>query len=321
MLLIFNNVLFLKILNCVFSTVITFLIYVIIKKITSEDTARIISLVYAIALYPIYLNSILGNQQLGLMLFLIGIYVLLTKKNTIINGIIVGILFALGNLERPEGIIYITTLIVYNIVVSKKIKEFLKNTLPVIVTYFIVTWFASFILIATGVNKVGFKNTDPNWKFILGFSYEYKGKFNSPDYDSFAMKPEISKKEVLNRISQTGKIPKLMYDKIKIQWLYDDLDQTFHATSTKQFSQGIVQIMVKYIKVMNLFVLILAFIGLIKNKNIDKINYFFIINVMVYFAVYLLIEVCARYYYNPQVDLIILSALGIERLKSLRQKS
>lgn len=128
------------------------------------------------------------------------------------------------------------------------------------------------------------------------------------------MKPDKAKQVVIDRISDIKHIPGLMYDKIKIQWLYDDLDQTFHATSTTQFSQGIVQLMVTYIKVMNLFVIGLVFVGLIKNKNINSINYFFIINTLVYFVVYLLIEVCARYYYNPQVNIIILSAIGMDRI-------
>lgn len=85
MLLICNSTVFLKILNCIYATVITWLIYAIVKKFAKEDTARITSLIYAISLYPVYLNVILGNQQLGLMLFLIGIYILLTKKNSILN--------------------------------------------------------------------------------------------------------------------------------------------------------------------------------------------------------------------------------------------
>lgn len=217
-------------------------------------------------------------------------------------------------MERPEGIIYIVSLVIYNIITVKGIKEILKGLIPVLVTYFAITQLVSLILIKSGVNEIGFGNNDPYWKFVLGFSYEHNGKFNSPDYDKYAMKPEEAKKVVIDRIKDVKHIPGLMYNKIKIQWLYDDLDQTFHATSTTQFSQGIVQIMVTYIKVMNLIVIGLAFIGLIKNKNINKINYFFIINTLVYFGVYLLIEVCARYYYNPQVNIIILSSIGIERI-------
>lgn len=38
------------------------------------------------------------------------------------------------------------------------------------------------------------------------------------------------------------------------------------------------------------------------------------INLLVYFGVYLLIEVNARYYYNPQIAVILLSGIGLEYL-------
>ena len=313
-LLICNKILFLKILNCLYSTIITVLIYKIIKRFASEETARISSLIYAISLYPIYLNSVLGNQQLGLMLFLLGIYILITKKSTIMNGIIIGLLFAFGNLERPEGIIYIMTLIVYNIITIKGVKEILKDSIPVVITYFLITQIASIIMIKTGVNEIGFKNNDPYWKFVLGFNHEYSGKFNTPDFDDYAMKPELEKEVIKERISDVKNLPSLMYQKVKIQWLYGDLDKAFHATSNSQFSQSLIQLMITYIKTMNLIIILITFIGLIKNKNIDKTNYFFIINILVYFMVYLLIEVSGRYYYNPQVDVIILFAIGFERI-------
>lgn len=310
---IINNVLTLKILNCVFATIITWLIYKILKKFVKEDTARITSLIYAISLYPLYLNAVLGNQQLGMLLFLLGIYVLITKKNTILNGIIVGALFALGNLERPEGIIYITTLIVYNILTLKNVKEILKGIIPAIVTYLVLGQIFSFILIQNTDNEIGLKGDDPYWKFLIGFNYEYSGKNNVEDYD-YTTDREAEKQEMINRIKDVKKYPTLFYNKIKIQWLYDDLETTFNATNTTQFKQKVVKIIVTYIKVMNVIVIALAVIGVIKNKNIQKSNYFFIVNVLIYFAVYLLIEVSARYYYNPQVSIIILSGLGIERI-------
>lgn len=316
---IINNVIVLKILNCVYATVITVLIYKIVKVITRENVARITSLIYAISLYPIYLNVILGNQQLSVMLFLIGIYILLTKKSSILNGIIIGILFALGNLERPEGIIYITTLIVYNIVTLKSVKIILKNTLPILITYFALTQLFSYVLIKSDINEIGFGNSDPYWKFLLGFNYEYNGKNNLEDYQ-YTSDINLEKEVLIDRITDVKRIPNLFYQKIKIQWLYDDLDTTFNAINTTQFSQGIVKIIVKYISTINLIVIIAVFIGLIKNKKIDSKNYFFIINVLVYFAVYLLIEVSARYYYNPQISIIILSALGIERIIDFTEK-
>ena len=79
MLKFINNIIFLKILNCIYSTVITVVIYNIVKKISSEKSARIVSLLYAISLYPLYLNGVLGNQQLGFMLMIIGLYIFLFK--------------------------------------------------------------------------------------------------------------------------------------------------------------------------------------------------------------------------------------------------
>ncbi len=310
---IINNVIALKILNCVFATAITCLIYQILKKFVKEDTARITSLIYSISLYPLYLNAVLGNQQLGMLLFLLGIYILLTKKNTIINGLIVGTLFALGNLERPEGIIYITTLIIYNILTLKNVKEILKGIVPAIIAYLILGQIFSFILIRNTDNEIGLKGDDPYWKFLIGFNYEHSGKNNVEDYD-YTTDREAEKKEVIKRVTDVKKIPMLFYNKIKIQWLYDDLETTFNATNTTQFTQKVVKIIVAYIKVINLVVITFALVGVVKNKNVQSANYFFIINVLIYFAVYLLIEVSARYYYNPQVSVIILSGLGIERI-------
>lgn len=309
---VINNIIVLKILNCIFATVITWLIYKILKRFVKEDTARITSLIYAISLYPMYLNAVLGNQQLGMMLFLLGIYVLITKKNTILNGIIVGTLFALGNLERPEGIIYITTLIVYNILTFKNIKEIIKEIIPAVVTYLILGQIFSFILIQNTDNEIGLKGDDPYWKFLIGFNYEYSGKNNIEDYN-YTTDREAEKQEVISRITDIKKLPMLFYNKIKIQWLYDDLETTFNATNTTQFTQKVVKTIVVYIKTINLIVIAFVLVGVLKNKNMQSTNYFFIINILIYFAVYLLIEVSARYYYNPQVSVIILSGLGIER--------
>lgn len=313
---IVNNIVFLKILNCVYSTIIAWLIYKILKNITGEKSARIISLVYSISLYPIYLNCILGNQQLSLMLFLIGIYLLLTKKSTIKNLIIIGALFALGNIERPEGIIYISTLIIYNIITLKNIKSIIKNTGIILITYLIITQIASFALVKTGVSPVGFKNTNPEWKFVLGFNPEYAGKNNLEDY-KYIDDRNLEREIIKERITNFKSLPGLFYNKTKILWLYDDLDNTFNATNTTQFSQKIVKIVVNYIKAMNVCVIILAVIGLIKNKKINQANYFFIVNLLIYFATYLTIEVSARYYYNPQVSMIILSAIGLEEVIKL----
>jgi len=74
-----------------------------------------------------------------------------------------------------------------------------------------------------------------------------------------------------------------------------------------------------YAKVMNLFILMAVLFGQIKNKmtNIEK---FFMLNVCAYFVIYLFVEVNARYYFNPEVSMMILSAVGIEKISNLIHK-
>ena len=75
-----------------------------------------------------------------------------------------------------------------------------------------------------------------------------------------------------------------------------------------------------YIKLMNLMIILFVIIGLYKNK-LDNESKFFMINVIIYFFIYLLIEVHIRYYFNPQVSLFILSSIGIDKiLKQIDKK-
>lgn len=309
-----NDILVLKILNCIYSTVITIMIYLITRKITSENTARIVSLLYSIAIYPLYLNSVLGNQQLALMLMLIGIYILLFKNNNIKNLIIVGILIALSNLERPEAIIYLLTILVYYIISNQKLKITIKNCFIIFITYFIITKGSSFFLIKSGINDIGFENKNPYWKFVTGFSYDTNGIYNLDDvYYADVSNVNDTKKEAINRISQVHKWPRLFYEKTKIIWLYNGLEECFNAKSIN-ISDDLKQIIFNYIKIMNMVIIILVLVGLYKNKNINHTTKFFLINILIYFAVYLIIEVHIRYYFNPQVSMFILSSIGIERV-------
>ncbi len=319
MLRIINNILFLKILNVIYSTVITVFIYKIIKNICNEKSARIVSLLYSISLYPLYLNGVLGNQQLGFMLMIIGLYIFLFKEHNIKNLIIIGLIIGVSNLERTEGIVYILTILIYLIITNKNIKSILKSSFIIILTYFIVNNGASFLMIHYNINDIGFKNTNPEWKFLIGFNYQYNGKNNKED-EIYLDDLNKEKDEIINRMTNFKKIPNLFYQKIKIQWLYSDLEDTFNVKNNTQFSNGLMNIILNYVKIINLTIIILVFYGLYKNKKFNKVYYFFIINLCIYFGIYLFIEVAARYYFNPQITVLILSSLGINKLSNYFDK-
>lgn len=310
---IFHNPEVLRVLNCVYSSVIVLLIYLLVRKFSKEKTARFVSIFYMISLYPMYLNSILGNQPLSFMLLFLGVYIFLTKELKLRNLIMVGLLIALGNIERSEGIIYIASIIVYLLLSEKFNLKVLKNIFVIVFVYLFVNYSASFLVIKSGVNDIGLKNMNPYWKFLTGLNLEDSGKYSSIDQELYIDDIELEKKIIVERLTDFKNLPKLFYRKINVQWLYSDLNETFNIKNSVHMDSFITNTFCGYVKCMNYFILICAFVGQIKNR-MSSIEKFFMLNFCAYFVIYLFIEVNARYYYNPQVSIMILSAIGVERL-------
>ena len=316
---IFNSPEVLRILNCIYSSTIVLLVYLLIRKFSKEKTARFISIFYMISLYPIYLNSVLGNQQLSFVLILFGIYIFLTMRLSFLNLVLVGFLIALGNIERSEGIIYIASIVAYLILNEKINLNVLKNIFVIVFVYFFVNCSASFLIIKSGISENGLKNNNPYWKVLTGLNLEDSGKYSASDQNLYIDDIELEKKVIVDRLTDYKNLPKLFYRKINVQWLYSDLNETFNIKNSVKISRSIADALCQYVKCMNYFILVCAFLGQIKNKmsNIEK---FFMLNFCAYFVIYLFIEVNARYYYNPQFSIMILSAVGIERFINIINK-
>ena len=175
--------------------------------------------------------------------------------------LIAGVLIGLGNIERPEAIVYLLTIFIYYVFTLKDVKLILKNTAIVVVSSLLITNLASFVLIKSGVSEIGLKNTNSYWKFLLGFNYEYNGKNNAED-DQYGDSLEKEKEVLLERITDVKRIPGLFYNKIRIQWLYSDLEFSFNANNTSAVSNKVMGLAINYIKVINIFVIGLAFVGI-----------------------------------------------------------
>ena len=197
---------------------------------------------------------------------------------------------------------------------DKKNIKTIQNTAIIVLIYFLINTSASFIVLKSGINDIGLKNNNPNWKLLTGLNVEDSGKYSSSDQDNYISNPELEKKIIKERLKDYKNLPKLFYRKINVQWLYSDLTETFNAKNNSQFNQFIIKTLAGYTKCMNYFILITVLFGQFKNKmsNVEK---FFMLNVCAYFVIYLFIEVNARYYFNPQTSIMILSAVGIEKLK------
>ena len=113
---IINSVFFLKIVNCIVTSLTVVFVYLISRRICSERSAKISSILYSIFLFPLLLNSVLTNQFLPALIILIALYILLNinfKKKFVISSVIVGILLGLSNIFRSETIVIVFSILLY----------------------------------------------------------------------------------------------------------------------------------------------------------------------------------------------------------------
>ncbi|MDD2435879.1 MAG: glycosyltransferase family 39 protein [Bacilli bacterium] len=330
---IIDSVIFLKIVNCLFTVGITVLIYLIAKEIASEKASKIVSLLYVFFPFPLLLNTVLTNQHVSLFFILLALYILIGKRfmniNPYFKNIMVGIFLAIANIIRPEIIVIITSLIIYLFVTSKKnnYKQNILGFVIILVTYFIIFNTSSTLLVKTNISPSGLENKNPVWKFVLGFNHETNGVYSPSDASKYSgiNKQDIAKEELMERsLGSIERVPVLFLKKSVILWTNHDLKWSvgsfkYQPVLEKKGDFNIFYNVINNInQIMIISILIMFLLGVIyylKNKKSEKALLFMII-VLVYFGVYLLIEIAPRYAYAPQAFLFIISALGYDYLRT-----
>ena len=323
---LFNNVLILKLLNIIYSSTLVVLIYQIGKKICTEKSARMASLLYMFFPFSIYMNTILANHHIATFLTYIGIFLLLKENKKLKHYILAAILISFGNIMRPEGIIIVFAFILYEIfkLQKGKIKQIIKYTSVFVVVYLVIGVSASLIITQTGINKQGLKNNNPEWKFVLGFNHDSCGYYN--EEDTMYLSDRKKEREVIKERIMVNpiKMTQLMTCKIDNFWLQSDISVKHNMYITKKINilgmkinfMDIEKIFITFNKLLYLLTLFAGLTGIIYNRKkiIKSSAFFFVILMMVTFGVYLLIEIQPRYAYFIQVSIFILSTYGYDML-------
>lgn len=325
---LFNSVFILKLLNAIFSSILSVLIYFFGKRICSEKSARMASLLYMIFPFSLYLNTVLANHHLATFLAYIGIFFLLKKEKSIKDYIIAAVLISLGNIIRPEGIIVVFTLILFEIFRLKKDKilKTLKNVGMFLIIYFMIGTLSSFAVEKLDINDEGLKNNNPKWKFVLGFNSDSCGYYTSSD-EKYINDENKELEVIKNRISVGPvKMGKLLACKINKFWLQTEIssknemynDKTYNIFGINIKFKDLENIVVKFNSILYITTLLMCIVGVVFNrKKVIKDNsFFFVILMMVTFFVYLLIEIQPRYAYFIHVSIFILSTYGYDYILS-----
>lgn len=318
---IYNSVVTIKIANCFFSVGTLIIVYFIAKEFVNEKIAKMATICYALFPFSLFYNTILSNQIPGAFFFYSGIYfiVLNRKKNNIKFVILAGILMGIGNIIRPEGIIFIVSILGFELFIinKKNIKKVIREIVVILVTYFIIIQIASFAVRATEMNYYGLKNNNTNMKFVYGLNLDSKGMWNKEDarYLGNEQKQRKIINERIKKLNIKNSIPFLNY-KIKeilgpgtLWWTFDYLNDDEVVLGKEKnwwFSEG-----EEYNKTYFYIVFVFMILGIIsfKDKEIES-NVLFLNIIAVNMVVYMLIEIQSRYAYISQVAIFITAAIG-----------
>lgn len=325
---LFNSVFVLKLLNVIYSSISTVLLYKIAKEISSDKSSKFVSLLYLFSLIPLLLCTYLSNQHLSCMLSYLAIYIYLKDKDNIKKIIICGVLLSLANLIRPESILIILSIIclfVFNVIFKydSNIKTNLKKIIIIIGMYFITSFLvtSSIKIIFSDIKSI--ENKDPLWKFTLGLDKDSCGTYN--DLDLVYLNDKDAEIELLKSRIEPKYLFELESCKINNYWFLNGLEFKENKVNDINLLGINIKVLdikdtaISYSKISQIFVLMLCFIG-IMNKNNLKNNYykFLLLLFLINIGVYLFIEIQVRYIYFILVTLYILSSKGIDNVRGIK---
>lgn len=325
-----NNIYFLKVLNIIYESLLVVLIYYFSRRFVKEESARVAAILFMVYPYNIYLGTTLANHHIATILSYLGIVFLLSRKKKPYYFIIAGILIGLSNVLRPEGIIVIFSYLLYMIFNLKK-DNFKKQGLGfliLLVSYMGINMICSNLIIMSGVNKDGLKNTNPLWKFVLGFNGDSCGYYDSND--EVYLNDKDKELEVIKERLNPSNVGRLVLCKTDRMWLSNKIDVK-DASYDKVYYIGNIKIkfndLANVVSLTNhyifLFVIVMMVLGVFRNRKdiINNESLFFLIMVVVAYFVFLLIEIQPRYLYLIHPSIFILSAYGIEEvMKKIKLK-
>ncbi len=306
---IVNKVFFLKLINSLVTSLSIVFIYKITKKLYKEETARVVSFAYLFYLYPIYLNSVLTNQLIPALIYLLVIYLIINKENNIKLYIIIGLLLSIANFLRTESIVFILGIIIYNLITitKKNYKNILKYTSMLVITYLVVNTIISSLVYISPI-KTKLVNNSPYWKFYCGLSDKHNGLYNEEDQSVF-FNSNNQKELLIDRIKEENiKIPILILKKEVILWTQTNYDLRIKNNINDlvlKWNQGYLNI-----------IIILFVISLFPNKNLKNKKLLLLkIIIALYIGVYAFIEISPRYAYILHILVFLLIPNAIEKLK------
>ncbi|MCX7746533.1 MAG: hypothetical protein N2645_06545 [Clostridia bacterium] len=247
-----------KIINIMFTTLSSFIIYRLYKEFDTDNTKRPYGVLVFSCFFlpPVFLNNLIYNDIISSSLFLYGIYfsVLYMKRKGFSFALASALCFGVGSFMRPLGIIFVIAVILVMLFKSLGVKRILIFALMCGLLLKFPLWITSFYFEQKGIIKEPLgKNAAPVLKWIhMGISEERFGYWddNQSLYmyltDAKGDKKESEKlfmKGIQDKIRKMGPVNliKMYFKKAVWQWTQG----TFSSDDSILFDKELISIVKK----------------------------------------------------------------------------
>ena len=336
--------------NAAFFALSNVFVFYTARLFTGEKAARTASLGYMLYPFSFSIATVYTNQHLANLCFTAGVYLFFRKDRLRWLFIpLAGLVLALGDVARPEGILPVCALIVLTVICffkerklpSYNVRHFLKNrllpTLIAAVIYFGATSAASWVFVKTGLNPYGLENNFPLYKFSTGLNHATDGVYSQSDVtllfdsepykDNYELRDAKAKELILQRLFVSPQqLFKLFENKIKVLWVGNHHYLAFYQLENSQFQLGPLAVSAKdfitFFGYMDaIFSLLVyglcagSFLLLFRKQELrTKVPLFYTLLFCGIFIVYLFIEVQSRYVYLAVPALFILASQCLDSI-------
>ncbi len=330
---IWDSVLFLKLINCLWGAGTVLLVYLIAKEFFQEQACRCAALFYCCFLYPLTLVTIPSNNIISTFFLYLSLYLMVRKGDQkgrpVRRYLSSAVSLAVSNFFRPDTVVMLVAVLAYFIfaLVSQLSKRNLIQCLKCLVTFFacylILTNGFSQAVIRTGINSAGLENHEPLWSVLVGLNHETGGTYSEEwaaieqRMDELGCTYEQAEWSLIQEriFTSPSDLLKLAHSKIQTFWWGDPMGWTLgHLTSDTlyQMASGInactnwISILLAALGAMHLF----------RHQRGNLKAYLVPFVIFATFCAYLVVEVQSRYAYLVEVAVFVLAAGGFQILMS-----
>jgi hypothetical protein len=313
----------LQLLNALFMTATCLLVYVLGRSMFGERAAFAALVGYGLYLPPILGASVLTNQHLATMLFVLGITVLLRgARLDPWRAVAAASAVGLGHVIRPLGPVVLVAVGVY--VVFLMVSRDDRMRLALAGALFLVGFYGTFFAVSatfmvSGITETHLGNNNPQWKFVLGLNHETAGGYSAEDAALVAEAGSEEEREALQAAliaERTADVPGvLQLMLVKFARMWGEPDTLLFWAAAEVLNPGAFRLW-KLLMVGQYAVVMFA--GLFARRRLRRADGSALVLVSAligtYASVHLLIEIQTRYRYFAMPFVLLLAGAGVATL-------